>query len=165
MAGLLTLFGGIALLVTASPAIGVAVVLLSALYFALAGVLDWMSEIGLTVDAPDPPATADDRDAGVLRIAEEALHNAIRHAAAQQITIALAAAGGGTVLSVADDGLTLARARTEFGVGVVLENILAEQDQTRARFDYVRAIGEYDKAQYGLARALGRLDATPAPTP
>jgi hypothetical protein len=42
-------------------------------------------------------------------------------------------------------------------VAVVLENILAEQDQSRARQDYVRAIGEYDKAQYALSRAVGRL--------
>ncbi|HKC13717.1 MAG TPA: TolC family protein [Vicinamibacteria bacterium] len=60
-------------------------------------------------------------------------------------------------LVAAEQGLELARGRKEFEVGVVLENILAEQDQTRARQDYVRAIGEYDKAQYGLSRALGRL--------
>jgi len=60
-------------------------------------------------------------------------------------------------LAVAEEGLRLARARTEFEVGVVLENILAEEDQTRARLDYVRAIGEYDKAQYELERARGRL--------
>ncbi len=60
-------------------------------------------------------------------------------------------------LAAAEQGLELARGRKEFEVGVVLENILAEQDQTRARQDYVRAVGEYDKAQYGLSRALGRL--------
>jgi outer membrane protein TolC len=60
-------------------------------------------------------------------------------------------------LAAADQGLELARGRKEFEVGVVLENILAEQDQTRARQDYVRAIGEYDKAQYELLRAVGRL--------
>jgi outer membrane protein TolC len=60
-------------------------------------------------------------------------------------------------LTAAEQGLELARGRREFEVGVVLENILAEQDQTRARQDYARAIGEYDKAQYELLRALGRL--------
>jgi len=60
-------------------------------------------------------------------------------------------------LATAKEGFDLARARKEFEVGVVLENILAEQDQTRARLDYVRALGEYDKAQYALGRALGRL--------
>ncbi len=60
-------------------------------------------------------------------------------------------------LVAAEQGLELARGRKEFEVGVVLENILAEQDQTRARQDYARALGEYDKAQYVLSRALGRL--------
>ena len=60
-------------------------------------------------------------------------------------------------LAAAEQGLELARGRKEFEVGVVLENILAEQDQTRARQDYVRAVGEYDKAQYELSRAIGRL--------
>ncbi len=60
-------------------------------------------------------------------------------------------------LAAAEQGLELARGRKEFEVGVVLENILAEQDQTRARQDFVRAVGEYDKAQYQLSRALGRL--------
>ena len=60
-------------------------------------------------------------------------------------------------LAAAEQGLELARGRKEFEVGVVLENILAEQDQTRARQDYARALGEYDKAQYALLRALGRL--------
>jgi outer membrane protein TolC len=60
-------------------------------------------------------------------------------------------------LAAAEQGLALARGRKEFEVGVVLENILAEQDQTRARQDYARALGEYDKAQYVLSRALGRL--------
>jgi len=60
-------------------------------------------------------------------------------------------------LTAAEQGLELARGRKEFEVGVVLENILAEQDQTRTRQDYARALGEYEKAQYGLSRALGRL--------
>jgi outer membrane protein TolC len=65
-------------------------------------------------------------------------------------------------LTVAEDGLRLARARMEFGVGVVLENIVAEQDLTRSRLDYVHAIGEHDKAQYALERVLGRLGAAPS---
>jgi outer membrane protein len=63
-------------------------------------------------------------------------------------------------LTAAGEALKLARGRKEFEVGVVLENILAEQDLTRARQDYARAIGESDKAQYALDRALGRLGST-----
>src|SRR3954447_21327307 len=43
-------------------------------------------------------------DAEVLRIAQEALHNALRHAAASRIAVRLAARDGRLVLEVADDG-------------------------------------------------------------
>jgi outer membrane protein TolC len=58
-------------------------------------------------------------------------------------------------LTAAEDGLRLAQQRQEFGVGVVLENILAEQDLTRVRTDYLKSIAEFNKAQYGLSRAVG----------
>jgi outer membrane protein TolC len=68
-------------------------------------------------------------------------------------------------LAAAEEALRLTRARQEFEVGVVLENILAEQDQARARQDYARTLGEFNKAQYGLSRALGLLQtATQGPT-
>ena len=60
-------------------------------------------------------------------------------------------------LATAEETLKLTRARREFEVGIVLENILAEQDQARARQDYARALGEFNKAQYALSRALGRF--------
>lgn len=58
-------------------------------------------------------------------------------------------------LAKAGDGLWLAQQRREFGVGIVLENIVAEQDLTRARNDYLKAIAESNKAQYELSRAVG----------
>jgi len=64
-------------------------------------------------------------------------------------------------LGAAEEALRLTRARQEFEVGAVLENILAEQDQARARQDYARALGEFNKAQYGLSRALGLLRSAP----
>lgn len=60
-------------------------------------------------------------------------------------------------LTAAEEGLRLAQQRQEFGVGVVLENIVAEQDLTRARTDYLKAIAEFNKAQYGLSKAVGVL--------
>jgi len=53
MAGLLTLFGGVVLLITASPAIGVAVVLLSALYFALAEIISYLAVLARNSRAPE----------------------------------------------------------------------------------------------------------------
>jgi outer membrane protein TolC len=38
-----------------------------------------------------------------------------------------------------------------------LENILAEQDLTKARHDYLRAVAEHNKAQYALSKAVGGI--------
>jgi signal transduction histidine kinase len=62
-------------------------------------------DIGLRVEPSQPLEVGDDRDAGVLRIAEEALHNAIRHAAAEHVTVTLSGDDDETVLTVADDGI------------------------------------------------------------
>jgi outer membrane protein TolC len=62
-------------------------------------------------------------------------------------------------LSDAEQALRLGQERKEFGVGVVLETILAEQDLARARNDYLNIVTDYNKAQYSLLRALGRLSA------
>src|SRR5712691_8904663 len=67
-------------------------------------------------------------------------------------------------LSDAEEALRLGRERKEFGVGIVLEAILAEQDLARARNDYLNIVTEYNKAQYALLRALGRLFAPPVPS-
>lgn len=45
MAGLLTLFAGIVFMIAANPALGVAIVLLSALYFALAEIIRYLAII------------------------------------------------------------------------------------------------------------------------
>ena len=42
-------------------------------------------------------------------------------------------------------------------VNAVLETIQAEQELTRARTDYLRAIADFNKAQYALLRAIGEL--------
>jgi outer membrane protein TolC len=65
-------------------------------------------------------------------------------------------------LSDAAEALRLAQERKEFGVGVVLETILAQQELSRVRNDYLNIVTDYNKAQYALLRALGR-PSTPAP--
>jgi outer membrane protein TolC len=59
-------------------------------------------------------------------------------------------------LDLAQKTVQLTRERKSFGVGVVLENIQAEQELNRVRNDYFEAVAEHNKAQYGLARAIGR---------
>ena len=62
-------------------------------------------EIELDVDPTQPPEIDSDRDAAVLRIAQEALHNAVRHAAAGRVTVSLSACDGEPTLTIADDGV------------------------------------------------------------
>jgi outer membrane protein TolC len=64
-------------------------------------------------------------------------------------------------LSDAQENLRLDQERKEFGVGAVLETIVAEQELTRVRNDYLRIVADYNKAQYDLLRALGQLAAPP----
>ena len=60
-------------------------------------------------------------------------------------------------LSDAQENLRLYQERKEFGVGSVLETIVAEQELTRARTDYLRIVAEYNKVQYDLLRTLGQI--------
>jgi signal transduction histidine kinase len=62
-------------------------------------------DIGLSIEAAPAPEAGGERDAEVLRIAGEALHNAIRHAAAEHVTVTLSGRDDATVLTVADDGI------------------------------------------------------------
>jgi signal transduction histidine kinase len=53
----------------------------------------------------DDAVSVGDADGEVLRIAQEALHNALRHAGASRVDVRLGADDGRLVLSVADDGI------------------------------------------------------------
>ena len=67
-------------------------------------------------------------------------------------------------LSDAEEALRLGKERKEFGVGVVPETVLAEQDLARARNDYLNIVTDYNKTQYALLRALSRLSSPPVPS-
>ena len=58
-------------------------------------------------------------------------------------------------LGTAGETLRLTRERKQYGVGVVLEDIQAQQDLTQARAEYFAALAEYNKAQYALNKAVG----------
>jgi OMF family outer membrane factor len=60
-------------------------------------------------------------------------------------------------LSAAEEGLRLAQQRKEFAVGVVLETLQAEEDLTRARLDYLKAVAEVNRSQYRIERVTGGL--------
>ena len=64
-------------------------------------------------------------------------------------------------LAAAAETLRLTRQRKQYGVGIVLEDIQAQQAVTQARSDYVAAVTAYDVAQYALNRAIGGPPETP----
>jgi outer membrane protein TolC len=66
-------------------------------------------------------------------------------------------------LAAANEGLQLAQQRKEFAVGIVLETIQSEQDLTRARLDYLKAVTDLNKAQYNLLKVTGQISGTTGP--
>ncbi len=58
-------------------------------------------------------------------------------------------------LVTAAETLRLTRARKQYGVGIVLEDIQAQQALDQARADCFTTIAEFNKAQYGLNKAVG----------
>jgi outer membrane protein TolC len=60
-------------------------------------------------------------------------------------------------LNTASETLRLTQQRKQFGVGIVLEDIQAQQALTQARSDYITALADYNRAQYALSRAIGGL--------
>lgn len=58
-------------------------------------------------------------------------------------------------VQASQEAFRLAQDRKEFAVGVVLETLQSEQDVTRAKLGYVKAVMELNKAQYRLKAALG----------
>ncbi len=93
------------------------------------------------------------------RLSGEKLHDRITrevvesHARVQSLADQIAAIR--TTVSTAEETLRLTEQRKEFGMGLVLEVIQAQQDLARARADYAAVVGEYNKAQYALFRAIG----------
>ena len=62
------------------------------------------TDIELDVD-PAFSSEGDERELALLRIAHEALHNAVRHAKASHVTVRLAGENGTLVVEVSDDGI------------------------------------------------------------
>jgi outer membrane protein TolC len=60
-------------------------------------------------------------------------------------------------LSAASETLRLTRQRKQLGVGIVLEDIQAQQELVRGRADYLTAVAEFNKAQYVLGKVIGSL--------
>jgi len=64
-------------------------------------------------------------------------------------------------VSSAEETLRLTRHRKELGVGVVLEDIQAQQELLKARSDYVVIVTQLNQQQYELMRSVGAPLRTP----
>jgi signal transduction histidine kinase len=69
-----------------------------------AEVLDRAHETAVRFTAAEPVVLPEDQEAVVLRVAQEAVYNALRHAGARTVDVSLRVLGGSAVLEVADDG-------------------------------------------------------------
>jgi signal transduction histidine kinase len=69
--------------------------------------------VEIELRADDDIGSGTERDVAVLRIAHEALHNALRHAGAQHVRVNLARDDGALVVEVADDGIGFEPQRPE----------------------------------------------------
>lgn len=103
----------------------------------------------------------------LLRIAQEAISNAVRHAAASRVTVALTQDATTVELRVADDGIGLADRRTRPGGGVGLESMR----ERAADLGGVLELGELGAEVPGgppgtvVIVRIPRPGGTPAPAP
>jgi outer membrane protein TolC len=95
----------------------------------------------------------------VVELGEAKLKDAIiaqvvtRHTAIQSLSEQIALAE--RKLATTHEMLQLTRDRKQFGVGIVLEDIQAQQEFIKARADYVSTVAEFNKAEYALNRVVG----------
>jgi signal transduction histidine kinase len=74
--------------------------------------------VAVRVIAGDLPGLGAEREAAVYRVAQEALHNALRHSGAAEVRISLTARQGRVILEVADDGRGFAAKAPPDGLGL-----------------------------------------------
>jgi signal transduction histidine kinase len=86
----------------------------------------------LEVDAPSLPALPPEVEVACYHVAVEAVHNAVRHAGAPQVTVTLATAGGRLELAVADDGHGI---ETTAGDGQGLATMRQRVEEIGGHFD------------------------------
>jgi signal transduction histidine kinase len=101
--------------------------------------------IPVTVSAGGMPALEPAAEVAVYRIAQEALHNALRHSGAREITVSLGGSARRAVLEVADDGMGFSGNPVGVGlasmrqrataVGGTLRVVSVPGEGTRVRFE------------------------------
>ena len=85
----------------------------------------------------------------------EAIVTEVMAAQEQAKALALQVEAAREGVKAAEENNKLTHERQEFAVGIVLETVLAEQELTRARTDYLTAVTAHNAAQYWLLKAVG----------
>lgn len=74
--------------------------------------------VNIRVTAPELKPLGEQAEAALYRVAQEALHNALRHSGAKQIDIALTATPRRVILQVDDDGIGFDSSKPSAGLGL-----------------------------------------------
>lgn len=98
----------------------------------------------------DGPRLAPDVELALYRIAQEAMRNALQHAQARQVSIALSADAGALTLSVSDDGRGLDPAADERAAGLGLFGIRERARAIGARVSLTPVLGGGTRVQVEL---------------
>jgi signal transduction histidine kinase len=97
----------------------------------------------VVVDVEDAPRLPLDLEEALYRIAQEALHNVVKHARASHVRIEVAQAGSGVRLAVEDDGRGFEASTRNPTVGHLgLAGMLARAERVGATFGVRSAPGE-----------------------
>jgi outer membrane protein TolC len=123
----------------------------------LSAALRW--DLGAPLFGAAARARADNRAASLEteRARRSTIHDVVSAWSASRSAAAriLAAAEG---VSVAEAALDLTLLRVEQGAGLLLEALEADLDLSRGRRTLVSAVGDFNRAQYALLRAVGGAD-------
>ena len=95
----------------------------------------------LTLTIDDRVLLAPERADEVFRVAQEALSNALRHAAADRVDLVLGTRDGAVVLTVRDDGVGLSEAAGSQGGGVGLDSMRERATRLGGELELVAAAG------------------------
>ena len=117
--------------------------------------------IPVTFTAAELPALGARKEAALYRVAQEALHNALRHSGAQTICVRLARAGPRVTLDIKDDGHGFVAEVPSGGLG--LASMRERAAQRRRHADHQVRRRRYARTDDGAGENAGRRPMTQQP--
>lgn len=112
------------------------------------------NSVKTTLEITGDPKLSPTNEAVMFRILQEALNNIAKHSRAKQVSVNLSANGGGTSLSVTDDGVGFDPAKLTGVVssvgGLGLQQMRERIEARGGQFEYVSALGAGAKVSASL---------------